>query len=101
MSKEHVLPFPSPGKVSSTILGTASGVKAICYRASVPSLASIREIIATHPAVALYFTSPNCAVCHALKPKLLDAITSTFDERVGTQVPHAAPKSGWVGGRDV
>jgi thioredoxin len=37
-------------------------------------------MIASRPAVALYFTSPNCAVCHALKPKLLDAIASTFDD---------------------
>jgi thioredoxin 1 len=28
----------------------------------------------------LYFSAPTCNVCHALKPKLLDAIESNFKE---------------------
>ena len=31
-------------------------------------------------AVMLYFSAPTCNVCHALKPKLLDAIEQNFKE---------------------
>ena len=31
-------------------------------------------------AVALYFSAPTCNVCHALKPKLLNAFESNFSE---------------------
>lgn len=63
--------------------GFERGQASIASHATVPSvssLASIRDTIASHPAVVLYFTSPSCSVCHALKPKLLDAMGSTFDQ---------------------
>jgi thioredoxin 1 len=44
------------------------------------SLQEIKEILQTHPAVMLYFSAPTCNVCHALKPKLVDAITSNFEK---------------------
>lgn len=31
---------------------------------------ALKEIIATEVAVAVYFSAPNCGVCHALKPKV-------------------------------
>ena len=40
----------------------------------------IEKIIEENQAVMLYFSSPTCNVCHALKPKLLDAIESNFGE---------------------
>jgi len=44
------------------------------------TLAAIEETLKTHPAVMLYFSAPTCNVCHALKPKLFDAIEQTFDQ---------------------
>jgi len=43
------------------------------------TLNDIENIIRETPAAALYFSAPTCNVCHALKPKLVDAITSNFD----------------------
>jgi thioredoxin 1 len=43
------------------------------------SIESIQQTIQTMPAVMLYFSAPTCNVCHALKPKLLEAIRENFD----------------------
>ena len=43
-------------------------------------LASIQEILEQKLAVALYFSAPTCNVCHALKPKLFDALKKSFCE---------------------
>ncbi len=43
------------------------------------SLDSIHHTLNTHNAVMLYFSAPACNVCHALKPKLVAAITTHFD----------------------
>lgn len=40
----------------------------------------IKKTIEEKPAVMLYFSAPTCNVCHALKPKLLEAIQSNFDK---------------------
>ena len=40
----------------------------------------IKRIIEENPAVMLYFSAPTCNVCHALKPKLLEAIENNFDK---------------------
>jgi len=39
---------------------------------------SINQTIQNELAVMLYFSAPTCNVCHALKPKLLDAIDTNF-----------------------
>ena len=39
----------------------------------------IETIIAAAPAVMLYFSAPTCNVCHALKPKLIEAFNANFD----------------------
>ena len=39
---------------------------------------SINQTINNELAVMLYFSAPTCNVCHALKPKLLDAIDKNF-----------------------
>jgi thioredoxin-like negative regulator of GroEL len=43
-----------------------------------PTLESINETISHNLAVMLYFSAPTCNVCHALKPKLVDAIEKNF-----------------------
>ncbi|MDD5401619.1 MAG: thioredoxin family protein [Sulfurimonas sp.] len=40
----------------------------------------IRKNIEENRAVMLYFSAPSCNVCHALKPKLVDALHSNFRE---------------------
>jgi len=43
------------------------------------TLAHIEEALANNPAVMLYFSAPTCNVCHALKPKLVEAVTANFE----------------------
>ena len=42
-------------------------------------LENIQQIIKENMAVMLYFSAPTCNVCHALKPKLLEAIDENFE----------------------
>lgn len=42
------------------------------------TLESITQTLNTHDAVMLYFSAPACNVCHALKPKLTEAILENF-----------------------
>ena len=44
------------------------------------TIEDINNIITKNLAVMLYFSAPTCNVCHALKPKLLEAINSNFKE---------------------
>jgi len=44
------------------------------------TLEEIKNIIRENPAVMLYFSAPTCNVCKALKPKLVDAIESNFNQ---------------------
>jgi len=44
------------------------------------TLTEINSEIENNLATMLYFSAPTCNVCHALKPKLLDAIDSNFKE---------------------
>ncbi|WP_457748043.1 thioredoxin family protein [Sulfurimonas sp.] len=46
------------------------------------TIEELEKIIKENMAVMLYFSAPTCNVCHALKPKLLDAIESNFKEFV-------------------
>jgi len=39
---------------------------------------SINQTIKENPTVILYFSAPTCNVCHALKPKLLEALNENF-----------------------
>ena len=43
------------------------------------TIENIQLTLKNEPAVMIYFSAPTCNVCHALKPKLLDAIQSNFD----------------------
>lgn len=42
------------------------------------TLDTINQTLNTNDAVILYFSAPTCNVCHALKPKLVEAITDQF-----------------------
>lgn len=44
------------------------------------TIEEINTIIKENSAVMLYFSAPSCSVCHALKPKLLEAIETNFKE---------------------
>ncbi|MCK4738287.1 MAG: thioredoxin family protein [Sulfurimonas sp.] len=44
------------------------------------TIEDIKKIIEENLAVMVYFSAPTCNVCHALKPKLLEAIDSNFKE---------------------
>lgn len=43
------------------------------------TLEEIDQKIKENPAVMLYFSAPTCNVCHALKPKLLGAMSENFE----------------------
>jgi thioredoxin-like negative regulator of GroEL len=44
------------------------------------TIENINNTIEKNMAVMLYFSAPSCNVCHALKPKLLDALDANFDD---------------------
>jgi thioredoxin 1 len=44
------------------------------------TIENINQTIKENLAVMLYFSAPTCNVCHALKPKLLEAIDENFKE---------------------
>ena len=44
------------------------------------TIENINNIIKENLAVMVYFSAPTCNVCHALKPKLLEAIDKNFKE---------------------
>jgi len=44
------------------------------------TIENIDKTINENMAVMLYFSAPTCNVCHALKPKLLEAIDENFKE---------------------
>jgi thioredoxin-like negative regulator of GroEL len=44
------------------------------------TIEQIEKTIKENIAVMVYFSAPSCNVCHALKPKLLEAIESNFEK---------------------
>lgn len=44
------------------------------------TIENIKKIIEEKLAVMVYFSAPTCNVCHALKPKLIEAIDANFGE---------------------
>ena len=44
------------------------------------TIQNIQNTIENNLAVMVYFSAPTCNVCHALKPKLMDALESNFKE---------------------
>lgn len=50
------------------------------------TIENIEKSIKNNLAVMVYFSAPTCNVCHALKPKLLDALHKNFPEFVVEEV---------------
>ena len=46
------------------------------------TIKNIENSIKENLAVMVYFSAPTCNVCHALKPKLLEALDNNFKEFV-------------------
>jgi thioredoxin-like negative regulator of GroEL len=46
------------------------------------TIQNIQKTIKENLAVMVYFSAPTCNVCHALKPKLLEALDNNFKEFV-------------------
>ena len=44
------------------------------------TIENIENTIKENLAVMVYFSAPTCNVCHALKPKLLDALETNFND---------------------
>ncbi|WP_294966118.1 thioredoxin family protein [Sulfurimonas sp.] len=44
------------------------------------TIENINKTIEKNMAVMVYFSAPTCNVCHALKPKLLEALDANFDD---------------------
>ena len=44
------------------------------------TIQNIQKTIDENLAVMVYFSAPTCNVCHALKPKLLEALDTNFKE---------------------
>lgn len=44
------------------------------------TIENINKIIQENLAVMVYFSAPTCNVCHALKPKLIEALDDNFEE---------------------
>jgi len=44
------------------------------------TIENINNTIKENLAVMVYFSAPTCNVCHALKPKLLEALYTSFDK---------------------
>ena len=44
------------------------------------TIENINNTIKENLAVMVYFSAPTCNVCHALKPKLLEALDKNFDD---------------------
>jgi len=46
------------------------------------TIENIETTIKENIAVMVYFSAPTCSVCHALKPKLMEALKENFKEFV-------------------
>jgi len=46
------------------------------------TIENIEQSIKENIAVMVYFSAPTCNVCHALKPKLMEALNENFSEFV-------------------
>ena len=51
---------------------------------------ALDEFVGTHPVAAVYFSSPDCQVCHVLKPKLRELLAARFPRLAWAEVDCAA-----------
>jgi len=54
--------------------------------AMVGSLEELQALVAREPAVLAYFSTPDCRVCQALRPKVADLLEREFPRVVGVYV---------------
>ncbi len=47
-------------------------------RADIDSLEALESLIAERPGLLVYFSTPTCNVCHALRPKITEAFSTHF-----------------------
>ncbi len=47
-------------------------------REDIESIQKLDEIIQNNIGVLVYFSTPTCNVCHALKPKIIEAFSKNF-----------------------
>jgi thioredoxin-like negative regulator of GroEL len=52
----------------------------------IKSVEAFEEALAEHPALLVYFSSPTCNVCHALKPKVFAAAAQRYEKMVCLEV---------------
>jgi len=48
------------------------------YNTLMQTLETTQQTLQNNDAVMLYFSAPTCNVCHALKPKLIEAVSAEF-----------------------
>ena len=56
----------------------------------VGSLAELQALLAAQPAVLVYFSTPDCRVCQALRPKVAELLARDFPRLSGLYVDCAA-----------
>lgn len=49
-------------------------------RADIDSIKALEDLIRQKTGVLVYFSTPTCNVCHALKPKISEAFSSHFPQ---------------------
>ena len=52
----------------------------------VGSLAELQALLAAQPAVLVYFSTPDCRVCQALRPKVAELLARDFPRLSGVYV---------------
>ncbi len=62
--------------------------------ATVGSLAEVRALVAREPAVLAYFSTPDCRVCQALRPKVGELLAREFPRMAGVYVDCGALAAG-------
>jgi len=58
--------------------------------ALIDSEAVLAEFVAANPLAAVYFSSPDCGVCHVLKPKIFAMLEGEFSTVAVAEVDCAA-----------
>jgi thiol-disulfide isomerase/thioredoxin len=56
----------------------------------IASLAELEAVLAREPALLAYFSTPECRVCQALRPKVAELLAREFPRMAGVYVDCAA-----------
>src|SRR5699024_12879130 len=55
------------------------------------TMAHIKTFIQDHPLVLLYFSQPNCSVCHGLRPQVAELMAQYPNIQMGHSNTHKVP----------